>query len=178
MSPSLLVVDLQQGFINEHTRHLPRRIGSLLARVGFDPLIFTRFTNPPGSQYENLIGWQGMRSAPYTDLCPELEGFAALIADKTAYSFLTPSLKEYLRSRGVSELHVCGLDTDICVTRAAVELFEAGFRPLVLADCCFSHGGPEFHRMALRILPRLIGPAQIIPDTEAHFRLPPGSLDR
>ena len=45
----------------------------------------------------------------------------------------------------------------------AVDLFQNGFRPVVLADACASHAGPDYHEAGLRLLERLIGRRQIAP---------------
>ena len=97
---------------------------------------------------------------------PEIElAFSAhpdtVVYDKHAYSSVDEQFLAELRRHDIEEVHICGIDTDVCVTQSAVDLFEAGVRPVVLAASCASHGGPEFHEYALRILRRLIGEAQI-----------------
>ena len=66
-----------------------------------------------------------------------------------------------LRRQGVSKVDVCGIDTDICVTKCAVDLFENGIEPRVLQDHCASHAGTKTHEDALSILGRYIGRDQI-----------------
>lgn len=61
----------------------------------------------------------------------------------------------------IEEVHICGIDTDICVMKCAVDLFKAGRIPIILKDYCASHGGNEFHQSALSILRRYIGTKQI-----------------
>lgn len=45
-------------------------------------------------------------------------------------------LGEWLRSRGVSELLVCGLATDYCVRATALDAVQLGFRTTVVSDAC------------------------------------------
>ena len=156
---ALLIVDVQAGFVNDHTRHILPSVEALQAR--YDHVYATRFINAQDSPYREWMNW-GRFGAESPDI--EL-AFAAradtVVFDKHTYSSVDEQLLAELRRRGIEEVHVCGIDTDVCVTQSAVDLFEAGVRPVVLAASCASHGGPEYHEYALRILRRLIGKAQI-----------------
>ena len=49
----------------------------------------------------------------------------------------TPTgLAGYLRERGVSRLHICGLATDFCVAYSAQDAASEGFEVVVLEDAC------------------------------------------
>ena len=65
-----------------------------------------------------------------------------------------------LREGGITEIHICGIDTEGCVLKTAVDLFDAGVRPVVLVVACASTGGDELHRIGLRTMRRLIGERQ------------------
>ncbi len=43
-----------------------------------------------------------------------------------------------LTSRGIEELHLCGIDTDACVLATAYDAFDLNFRVKVLFDLCYS----------------------------------------
>lgn len=173
---SIIIVDVQNGFINPDTEHIPARIRTLLDNVTFDHRIFTKFINLPGSQFENLIHWSRLQSPPETDIVPILAGQETTIIKKNYYSCTTTDFHNYINQYDLSEFYICGIDTDVCVMKAAVDLFEEDLRPIVLIDCCASHGGYEFHEFAGQSLRRLIGNDQLVYDTEAHFGLPIGLL--
>jgi nicotinamidase-related amidase len=86
----------------------------------------------------------------------------APVVEKTVYSALDAGLGAWLTTAGVGTVYLAGIATDNCVLKTAVDLFEAGWRPVVLEDCCASHGGPECHAAGLLLLRRLIGPRQIV----------------
>jgi nicotinamidase-related amidase len=156
----LIIIDVQRGFLNDWTRHLPARVERLQGR--YDRVVATRFVNPPGSPYRRWIHWR--RFAPGSD---DVElAFAPRpgtpVRDKAVYGAVTDPLLRELRADGVAEVHLCGIATDNCVLKTAVDLFENGIRPLVLADYCASHGGPECHDCGLRLLRRFIGADQVI----------------
>jgi nicotinamidase-related amidase len=65
-----------------------------------------------------------------------------------------------LSERGWTDLYVCGIDTDICVLKTAVDAFEYDLTPWILQDACASHAGPEAHTAG-----RFIGTNHIIQTT-------------
>ena len=67
-----------------------------------------------------------------------------------------------MKQNRVERVHLCGIATDNCVLKSAVDLFEAGLEPLVLAADCASHGGPECHAAGLLLLARFIGAERVI----------------
>ena len=157
--PALLIVDVQKGFVNSNTASIPRLVERL--QNEYETVVATRFINEPGSPYRVLMEW-----ARFTPGSEELKlAFEAnqnvKVWDKNTYTCVNQEFLEYLRSKDISEVHICGIDTDICVTKCAVDLFEAGIRPVVLSSYCASHAGPSFHEPALRILRRYIGEKQI-----------------
>lgn len=160
MARCLMIIDVQHGFINEWTRAMPARVEALQAR--YEHVIATRFVNPEGSPYRRLIRWS--RCAPGSS--DTVLAFAprgdAWIYDKTVYSAVTPALQAFLDARGLKGVELAGIATDNCVLKTAVDLFEIGYRPVVLANACASHGGPECHDCGLRLLRRFIGQDQVV----------------
>ena len=45
-------------------------------------------------------------------------------------------LEGILRSKGVTDVYLCGLATDYCVGYTALDALELGFRTIVVEDCC------------------------------------------
>lgn len=54
---------------------------------------------------------------------------------------------------------MAGIDTDCCVMKTALDLFEIGIKPIVLSHYCASTGGNNIHLAALDMLKRNIGEA-------------------
>lgn len=83
----------------------------------------------------------------------------ALTSRRAPISFAGLVFKTSLlvNDRSFQEVHLCGIDTDACVTACALDLFSMGLRPIVLADACARTGGKEFHEAALRALARSLG---------------------
>lgn len=164
---ALLVVDVQRGFVTPATEQVVAPIVDLAAawqRAG-GLVLCTRFVNRPGSQWERLLDWAELCELPSIELEPRLQPFAdpAHTFDKHRYGALTGELRAVLAEHGVTTLVICGIDTDGCVLASAIAAFDAGFRPLVVADCCASSGGPALHEAGLLLLRRLLGRRQLVP---------------
>jgi nicotinamidase-related amidase len=164
---ALVVVDVQNGFVNDASAHVVPRIATL-ARRWVDAggsLILARYTNFPGSQFERLLGWTDVRTPPDTDLVDELLPFVDLadaIVDKTIYSVFTDEGAGVIAKGGWTNLVFCGLDTDTCVLKSAVDAFERGYTPWLVRDASASHSGRGHHRSALTMAGRFIGIKQLI----------------
>lgn len=160
MSKALLIVDVQNGFVNEKTKHIPKLVEKLQYDYSF--VIATRFINLPDSPYRKLIKWEHL--SPETD---EIElAFkpkeGTVIIDKYIYSCIDERFILLLKENGIDAVDICGIDTDICVTKCAVDLFERNIIPYVLKDFCATHADAEIQEAALVILARYIGKSQII----------------
>ncbi|MEV0105508.1 isochorismatase family cysteine hydrolase [Nocardia sp. NPDC050799] len=176
---ALVVIDVQNGFVNEHSRHVVPVIRDLArqwTRAGHAAL-FTRYHNYEGSPYQRLIGWNELRNAPQTDLAPELQPIAeaptAKILDKRTYTALTDEGRELLA--GYTDLYLCGIATDGCVFKTALDAFDGDYTPWVIEDACASnatrHSATEVHRSALMLMSRLIGSGQLIQSSDVSAAL-------
>lgn len=57
MKNVLVVIDLQEGFINDKTVKVANNIHDLLDSEKYDAVIATKFTNMPGSSFNSFLGW-------------------------------------------------------------------------------------------------------------------------
>jgi nicotinamidase-related amidase len=156
----LLIIDVQTGFINESTAHVPVRVSPL--QDSFDRVLVTRLYNPQKSLYRKLIGWNGFSLGSIDTHLAFSPRQDATIIDKATYSCVNEGLIDRLRRDGISRVHLCGIATDGSVMMSAVDLFQAGIEPVVLAHACGSAAGHAVHEAGLQILRRLIGEKQVI----------------
>ncbi|WP_369384096.1 isochorismatase family cysteine hydrolase [Streptomyces sp. cg36] len=161
----LIVIDVQHGFINGHSRgalpSIVRVVDGWQAAGG--PVVFTRFHNEAGSPYETITGWTRLRTPQEQALVEELAPYtdAATVIDKAQSSALTPEAAQLLRDRGWRDLVLCGIDTDACVYDTAIAAYQAGYRPWIVTDACASTGGAQYHDAALLLAARNIGAAHL-----------------
>lgn len=157
---ALLIIDVQQVFLNEYTNHLPAEVTLLQSR--YKTVIATRFYNENASAFRTLMDWHRFsRGTAETELAFEVAPHAKVI-DKATYSAVTPACLRELESNQIETVHLCGCDTNMCVTQSAVDLFETNkYRPVILVPYCASHSGAEYHDYALKLLEKSVGQEQI-----------------
>ena len=89
-------------------------------------------------------------------------GARIFCADKPAYSCIPPEVRALAAERGWETFVLTGFSTHACVLKTALDIFEAGWRPVLMEDLCASHNGLELHTSALIILGKLIGADNIV----------------
>jgi nicotinamidase-related amidase len=166
-STALLVIDVQQGFVNRNSRGVLPAVVQLVEgwRVAGAPVVFTRFHNTPGSPYETITGWTRLRSPEEQALADELAPFtdaAATVIDKDQASVFTAEGAQLIRDAGWTDLVLCGIDTDACVYDSARDAYHNGYRPWIVTDACASTGGAQFHEAALLMAARNIGANHLV----------------
>jgi nicotinamidase-related amidase len=94
-----------------------------------------------------------IRGEPGHDIVEELypaEGEP--VVDKPGKgAFYATDLHSILQNRGIEDLIVCGVTTEVCVHTTVREANDRGYRCIVPGDCCGSYF-PEFHRMGLEMI--------------------------
>lgn len=159
MNKCLLIIDVQNGFINAHTKHIPKLVEELQGE--YANVFVTRFFNKQNSFYRTLIKWHRLGRDSVDFNLAFVPRDDAIIIDKNVYSCVTAEFLEQLSQKNIKQVDVCGIDTDTCVTKCAVDLFEANIKPQILARYCASHAGKTAHKNALDTLGRFIGREQV-----------------
>lgn len=163
---ALLIVDVQNGFVkNEATKNIVPNINRLIEVFGEERVLASKFVNPTGGLWETLMDWHAFKEPPETDFYPGLSVPAGSGYAKQTYSAWCEAVQGFCKEHGITELYLCGIDTDQCVLATAIDVFSAGIRPVVVTDCCASSAGKDFHDAALKLLERLIGKDQLVAST-------------
>ena len=94
-----------------------------------------------------------VRGEPGHDIVPELAPIAGEpVLDKPGKgAFYATDLELMLRARGIEQLIICGVTTEVCVNTTAREANDRGFECLVVSDCTGSYF-PQFHIQALEMI--------------------------
>ena len=87
------------------------------------------------------------------DLIDELQPLAAEpVIDKPGYSaFASTDLDLLLRNRGIRELIITGVTTEVCVSSTLRSAVDLGYACILVSDACGS-GYPELHAAALAMV--------------------------
>jgi nicotinamidase-related amidase len=147
---ALIVVDVQAEF------NVPQDvIAKIRARADDFPVrVFTKFTNPPGSLFRKKLGSRMCSPGnPAAQLVFEPKA-NDLVLEKTTYG-LMPQHIETVRTKGIKEFTVAGVDTDACVLAVMFSLWDNGFDCHIEPDLCWSSSG--LHDPAIKIAHQQFG---------------------
>lgn len=163
---ALVVVDAQNGFVTDASAHVIGAIRSLVQRwqAACGAVVFTRYFNYPSSPFERLIRWEKLQASPETDIVAELAPYAerAFVLDKKIYSLFTDEGEALIHEHAWTDLYICGIATESCVLKTAVDAFERDLTPWLLKDASASHAGQAAHDAGILVAQRFIGPDQVI----------------
>ncbi len=102
---------------------------------------------------EGPMGRILVRGAPGHEIIAELQPRdGEPVIDKPGKgAFFATDLHAILQNRGISQLVVTGVTTEVCVNTTVREANDRGYDCLVLEDCCGSYI-PELHEAGLRMI--------------------------
>jgi biuret amidohydrolase len=94
-----------------------------------------------------------VRGEPGHDIIPELYPMPGEpVIDKPGKgAFYATDLDAILKHRGIEQLIVCGVTTEVCVNTSVREANDRGYDCLVVSDCVGSYF-PEFQEMGLKMI--------------------------
>jgi nicotinamidase-related amidase len=94
-----------------------------------------------------------VRGEPGHDIIPELYPVVGEpVVDKPGKgAFYATDLDAMLKNRGITQLIICGVTTEVCVNTTVREANDRGYDCVVVADCVGSYF-PEFQEMGLRMI--------------------------
>ncbi|HSH31476.1 MAG TPA: isochorismatase family cysteine hydrolase [Candidatus Saccharimonadales bacterium] len=153
---ALIVIDVQNYFVSRKNGEIPRRIAAHIKASHYDYVLFSKFANQPGSNFERILGWDKCTDPPDTDIAAALAEFTSpqtVFTKPTKSAFKSAELVNFLRTHQVSQIDLCGLDIDDCLLASAFEAFDLGYDFKVLEDlCAISHETDEAYDAALKII--------------------------
>ncbi|RZT83247.1 nicotinamidase-related amidase [Pseudonocardia sediminis] len=173
INPVLVVVDVQNGFVTEHSEHVVPVIEQLV-REWLDrgrDVVFTRYLNYDDSPFEQIMGWSKLKNSPEIDIVDHLQGLsrkAVAVVDKKVYTLFNDEGIELANARLWIDMFVCGIDTEVCVLKTAVDAFERGIRAWLLTDASASHSGREPNDAGVLVAQKMLGRKQTIATVEVE----------
>jgi nicotinamidase-related amidase len=171
INPVLVVVDVQNGFVTEHSAHVVPVIKELVQEwldAGRD-VVFTRYINYDDSPFEKVMGWSKLKDSPEIDIVDELQELSRkslAIIDKKIYTMFNEEGTALAREREWTDMYVCGIDTEVCVLKTAVDAFERGVRAWLLTDASASHSGQSPHDAGVLVAQKMLGRRQTVSTPE------------
>ena len=158
----LLLIDVQEGFLNESTQQIPGDIMRHIKSNAYDLVIATRFINKPGSLYQSELNMKDMTMVSNKSKLVEGMGDCAdIVLMKSTYSSFTEDVSKLLEKYQMKEVYIAGLNTHNSILATVFNLFDRGIRPIVIENLCGSKLGKRTNDEVLDILRATIGQKNI-----------------
>ncbi len=142
----LIVVDMQKGFLNkEEYNKLEQSINKLIKLQLYDKYIFTKFINKNNSMYEKWIGWKGLSDEKSQEIVVEIPE-NSIIFNKTGYGLSQEQL-QLIKNLKVSQVDICGVQSDACVYAISLQLWDNGIFPNILANYIGTHNSNDMAKI-------------------------------
>jgi nicotinamidase-related amidase len=145
---ALLTAARAAGMLIVHTRE-----GHRSDLADLPPAKKARGNFPVGIGDTGPMGRILIRGEAGHDIIPELYPQPGEpVVDKPGKgAFHATDLEKILANRDITQLLVCGVTTEVCVSTTVREANDRGYDCLVVEDCCASYF-PEFHASALAMV--------------------------
>ena len=121
MNKLLLVVDVQNDFINDNTKLTLQKIQELINANEYKNIVFTKFINNENSNWYKQLNYKGCLTEEGRNLTIDTSKY--LVINKYGYSALNEALITYINQNKIDEIDLCGFDTDACIYKTALDLF-------------------------------------------------------
>lgn len=164
---ALVLVDFQEGFLRENTAHLRESMQELVSSGAFTAIVATRFLNRAGSLWTDVLGWDGLMTVTEQALAVRLPS-ATPVIDKYGYGLPETAISNLAASFSKGDVYLAGIETDVCVSAIAAQLFDHGIPAMVLADYTASARGEPHQEHALVTLSRIVGRNRVL---RGHFKI-------
>ena len=167
MKTCLIIIDMQKGFINEHTRDLVAPLVNFLENKKFDSVVATRYINTLETACYILEEWKScMEGSDDTEILPEILPFVERVFDKGKYSCWNDEFKDYIKSNQFDLLYFVGVNTGCCVLHSVFDAHNDVYDTRIIEDLCGSSSGTESHKAGIKILTDCLTSKRIIKSSE------------
>ncbi len=169
---ALLIVDMIHDFVDgkfgsESAKKIVPKIKAIAEKFRDENLvIYLKDSHKKGDAELEVWGEHAMENTWGSQIVGDLEPKKEdIIIEKNTYDgFLFTPLAEILKEKGIKDVYICGVATDICVQHTAFGAFARGFNVHIIEDAC-SGTSEEAHKRAIGYMKRIYG-AKILESDE------------
>lgn len=152
MRTALVIIDMQNCFINQHTKHLITKIENFIRENSFDLIICTEFINNKNT----ALYRDGYKSCLYGDkeseTVSELNRLYDIKFQKDKYTCWSEYFTNMLNYNDIDRLVFVGVDTGCCVLHSVYDAYNNLYDTYVISDLCASTQGEESHKHGIELL--------------------------
>ena len=158
---ALVVIDVQNCFINSHTQEIPTKIARHITRSEYNVIAFAQFVLDKNSNFYKLLDWKKFFTSSDYEIHRALQPFTTPknVFVRSTYSvFKHKEFISFLQRNNINEVVICGIDSDGCVVASAFDAFDMGYKMTILKQLTASSGGQAVHHAALKVMKRNLEP--------------------
>lgn len=156
---ALIIVDVQNGFLNEKTSKILPRIEELLEQ-DFETVIITDFFNTPNSRYVKYLDWDKVARTDEIETPETIREHADYIIRKDGY-MCVDSIISILEDKNINTVLIVGLNSDECVLFNAAGLFDNDYHVFTDMKALATSSGLNDETVRL-LFQRVIGKDQVL----------------
>ena len=164
-----MIIDMQNGFINNFTEGLVEKIHDFQASIANRVITAgTRYVNHEHTACYVFEGWKScMAGSEDAEIVPELRGCMQRVFDKDKYSCWNDEMKQYIRDNKIDKVYFAGVNTGCCVLHSAFDFYNDLVDCSVIEDLCGSTSGIREHEAALIVLRSCITEERVVTADQA-----------
>ena len=143
MAKALLVIDLQEGYLEKYPSLLLALVNERLQRAMADKELIVYVKNTKRLR----SGKKTNELAENLNICSE-----HVLCKETASAFSNPELQELLRKNQITELEIVGIDGNFCITSTAIDSVQNGYKTLLQSACIGVQNVKRFEKTKISLL--------------------------
>ncbi len=162
---ALLVVDMIHDFVDgkygsESAKALVPKIRKIIEKLRSEGTVIVYLKDAHDGKDPELSVWgeHAMRGTVGSEIVESLSPAEGdIVVEKHTYDgFLFTDLHETLQKRGIKDVFLCGVATDICVLHTAFGAFARGYNVNIISDLC-AGTSEDMHNRALSYMRDIYG---------------------
>lgn len=164
-----LMIDMQNGFVNEYTQGLEKKMLDFLEPVRDKVLTAgTRYVNHEHTACYVFEGWKScMEGTEEAEIIPSLRPVMTQVFDKDKYSCWNDEMKKFIQDQEIEKIYFAGVNTGCCVLHSVLDCYNDLVDCAVIEDLCGSTSGVREHEAALVVLRSCITGSRVISSEQA-----------
>ena len=124
--------------------------------------VFSKFVNNKNSLFKKQLNWIKFRNNKDKKIFSELKAIDNIELEHDTYTVFNEELKKFISKSKITKVYLCGIYTDVCIIKTAMDLFDDGIETFVIKDACNSLHGKKNHNSAINSMKYILGKKQIL----------------
>ena len=156
-----MIIGMQKGFRYAGSEALLPNL--LKLKKSFKgKIVFSKFVNDKDSLFEKQLNWTEFQNEEDKKLFSELRASNNIEFEHNGYTVINEALLQFIKENKIIKVYLCGIYTDVCITKTAMDLFDKGIETFVIEDAYNSLHGKSIHDSAIESLRHILGKKQIL----------------